>query len=245
MLARASLLLLSGLWACGGRATFDSDPDSTDPSRPLGNGGSSNGPGTPAKTGTAGAPSPIPGGGEAANTIGAACSKYCTAQAQQVCGLDADDQCTPSCSAELGRQTLVCQKQATLMIDCLVAAYRNSDDCSTAEQFARDQCAMWIRSYQGCAAGQPDPPPPAEPPPPTPIPTTPPMPPIPMGCSGTGTANGFSCSMSMKCGARSYEDIHCKQNPDGSSSCECGRTFVIVNARVDTACREGIANCAR
>jgi len=49
----------------------------------------------------------------------------------------------------------------------------------------------------------------------------------------------------MKCGDRSYDSIHCKQNPDGSSSCSCGSNFFMLNERVITACNSGIWNCAR
>jgi hypothetical protein len=129
------------------------------------------------------------------------------------------------------------------MIDCLVAAYRDNPDCSIAEQAARLTCAVPIMNYQGCALTQPDPPAPA--PAPAPVPTPAPKPPIPGGCSGTGSGNAFSCSLTMKCGDRSYDDIHCKQNADGTSSCACGSTFVILNESVETACASGISNCAR
>jgi hypothetical protein len=209
MLSPVWLLMLSALAACGGRAMFDSEQDQPDPSPSLGGGASGSGPGT---------------------TTDVACSNYCSTQARQVCGSEVDDQCLQSCSKELGRQSLDCQKNATRLIDCLVAAYRESHDCSTAEQHARDQCAMWLTVYQGCAIGQPD--------------SLMPTPVPPMSCSGTGSGDAFSCSMSMNCVERSYYDIHCKQNPDGSSSCSCGSTFIILNEGVATACDSGIWSCA-
>jgi len=225
MLAGSWVLLLSALAACGGRAMFDQGDAS-------GGGPSAAG----AKNGTAGGPS-AGGNTGASKATDAACSKYCSAQAQQVCSFETDAQCPLSCSEELGRQTPDCQKNAWLMLDCLVAAYQSSTDCNRAEQFARDQCAALITNYQACAGGQPDPPPTAQPPHPTP------RPPIPVGCSGTGSGSAFGCSVSIKCGDRSYHDIFCKQNADGTSTCVCGSSSFILDESVQTACQSGVGKC--
>jgi len=237
-------VLLSVLAGCGGRAMYDSDPVGVEPSPRSGQGVGGNAPST------AGAPSARAGnsgssiGGDTGGTeiTDAPCANYCTAQAQHVCAFETDVHCTQSCREELGRQTLACQKTAAAMIDCLVAAYQSSSDCSTAEQSARVRCASWVSSYQDCLVEQPDPP---ELPMPTDPPPRPPTPPVPAGCSGSGSGSASYCTLSMKCAGRLYDDILCEQNGDGSSSCSCGGTFVVVNESVVTACATGISNCAR
>lgn len=227
MRAGSWLLLLAALAACGGRAISDPDQAGVDPSRPIDEASAGGGGASPDAGGSAGA----------TNATDAACAKYCDSQAQKVCAFEAYAECTPSCSKEMAYQTLDCQTHATAMLDCFVAAYQSSRDCNSAEQFARDQCALLITTYQACTRGGP----PTSSPAPSPAPS---RPPFPAGCSGTGSGNAMSCTMSMKCGSGSQAEIHCKQNTDGTSSCACARGgFFILNETVASACDNGIGNC--
>jgi len=68
---------------------------------------------------------------------------------------------------------------------------------------------------------------------------------IPKGCSSRGSGNGSNCKLSVTCPARAYDEIHCSQAVDGSSACDCGGRFFILEASGDTACAIGIGKCAR
>lgn len=235
-----SWVLLVGVAGCGGRAMYDSDDMSGDPRGSMGGGASGSGPGsTGTMGGTAGGSSPSAGGTPGVTNVVDGCASFCSSQASKVCVFEADAaKCTESCRNELGRQSARCRVNATQMLACLVASYRSSLDCNTAEDIARSRCATSITFYQICVSDQFTPPSPAEPSPASNLP-------IPEGCSGTGRVDEFSCTMSMKCGDRTYDEIRCKQGSDGSSLCACGSFAIGLSESVNTACQTVIWNCLR
>lgn len=235
-------LVLSVLVACGGRAVVDSD-QGIDPHGSIAGGASDSEPSPVGATSeTAGAPSPsVDGNPSATSATDVACSKYCSALARYVCTFEAGDECTQSCSEELGRQAQLCQNAATFLIDCLMASYLDSQDCSTAEQMARNECAIRLTAYQNCVASQPVVRSPYVEPSQS---ATPPAlrPPISAGCTASGSSSSRDCRLSLECNGRSYH-ISCDQNPDGQTSCVCGSTAFILDQSVSSACTNGIRNC--
>ena len=143
------------------------------------------------------------------------CIDYCTTSAPpQPCtsGLSVAD-CASSCTLELGRLDLACQRVASNLLQCLTTVYKNSKDCGDVQALSASKCSTLFASYESCSSQFPEPPP-------TPTPT-----PIPAGCSGSGSSGGGTCSTYVKCeNGASYSAV-CAQTSPSRASCTCYRTF--------------------
>jgi hypothetical protein len=209
-------------------------------------------PGTGASGNTAGWTSPAgasTGHGGAAGAGGVDswafgnCIDYCkTSSPPQPCtsGLSSTA-CASSCTAELGRLDLACQKVAGSLLECLTTVYHNSKDCGDVQELTAAKCSTLFASYESCSSKFPDPPPPP--------------PSTPTGCSSSGSASANECSLNMTCGNgtnATYYSAYCFQTAANQASCFCDTIFpdgsssglsIAVNESLFAACADAPSIC--
>jgi len=171
------------------------------------------------------------------------CTNYCSTTTKGQCPTNISPaECVSSCVNELSGQSLECQKIAATLLDCLTAAYQNSDSCDQFDNLSVVKCASLGVSYQSCAGAGVDPvPTPA--PDPSPAPT----------CSSSGSSSNGSCTLDVKCDNGAYYAVNCFEATPSQSSCTCKASLpggsgvgvggFSLNESVTFACYDSLASC--
>jgi len=168
------------------------------------------------------------------------CTNYCSATTQGRCPTSVSlGECLGSCVTEVSSRSPECQKNAASLLDCLTAAYQNSNSCSQFDELAYAKCSGWAASYQGCA----------DYPAPTPVPDPSPAP----TCSSSGNSSNGSCSLDVKCDNGAYYSVRCYEGSPAQSNCSCkaslpggpgvGVVGFNLNESVTFACYDSLATC--